>query len=636
MRQFATKQDCLNVEQEMSWADRDVPATTYGLLTRAREKYGASDALTFQMFSGDNAPAATYSWDNVHAQVTQTANLFRALGVGPDDTVAYVLPNCLETCFTFLAGTVAGIANPINPLLEAEQIASILNETGAKLVVTLRPFPRTDLAQKVAKALEGAPGVTTVLEVDFNPYLTFPKSWLLSIIRPKVTYPKHVAVKPFAASVAKHNITLDFEDVQQDRIAAFFHTGGTTGTPKVTQHRYSGMIYNGWLCELFMFNENDNVLCPLPLFHAIASYVVLIAVLASGAHVIFPTQQGYRGEGVVDNIWKLSERWKISFIFSVPTAISAMMQRPIDADMSTIKTAFSGSSPLPVELFKRFESATDVTIVEGYGMTEATCIVACNPIAGQKKIGSVGLPLPYTDIVIVEETDSGPKQVEPGAIGEICVSSPGVFLGSTYTDPEKSRELSFEGTHMRTGDLGRFDEDGYLWVTGRKKDLIIRGGHNIDLAFIEEALMSHPAVAFVGAVGQPDAYAGEVPCAYVELMADGKATPEELLDLCNTQLSERAARPKHIEILPELPKTAVGKVFKPDLRDAAIMRVYTQALSEADIPCTVTTVRADGKLGSVACVEGDRSQNHRVGAVLGQYAVRWEWYAESASTFIAD
>ena len=199
-------------------------------------------------------------------------------------------------------------------------------------------------------------------------------------------------------------------------------------------------------------------------------------------------------------------------------------------------------------------------------MTEATCLVSCNPTDGEKKIGSVGIGFPYTDIKIYKNTPDGAIEAGVDEIGEICVSNPGVFAGHTYTEADKNKDLFYHDKFLRTGDLGRFDSDGYLWITGRAKDLIIRGGHNIAPAEIEEALLGHEAVAFAGAIGQPDEHAGEVPCAYVELVAGASVTPDELMAFCKEHVHERAAMPKHMTIMDELPKTAVGKVFKPDLR----------------------------------------------------------------------
>jgi acyl-CoA synthetase (AMP-forming)/AMP-acid ligase II len=618
------------IEAEMPWEARDLPVTLYGLISRTTEKFPLNNAVSYQIFSGPKDKAETFNWTQLKDKTTQAANLFRSLDIGPKDVVAYILPNCNEAVLSLLGGGVAGIANPINPLLDEEQIGAILRETGAKVVVTLRAFPKTDVAEKTAAAVALAPNVKTVLEVDLLRYVTPPKSWIIPLIRPKTAQAPGVEYKNFNTELNEQNTTLDFEDVQQDRVAFYFHTGGTTGMPKVAQHLYSGTIYNGWVGAEILLDENDVMLCPLPLFHVMACQVMLLGALASGAHVVFPTPQGYRGEGVLDNIWKLSERWKVTFIVSVPTALAAMMQRAVDADISSVKTAFSGSAPLPVELFKRFEETTGVTIVEGYGMTEATCLVSGNPLDGEKKIGSIGIPFPYTDIKIIKSTDNGPIDAEVEEVGEICVSNPGVYVGHTYTEAEKNKDLYYNEKYLRTGDLGRVDEDGYLWITGRAKDLIIRGGHNIDPAEIEEALLGHPAVSFAGAIGQPDAHAGELPCAFVELVDGATVTPEELIAHCKTHVKERAAQPKHIKIMDELPKTAVGKIFKPDLRKDAITRIYNEALETNGLESRVVSVIDDKKRGLVAQLEANGVSDTAIQTILGGFIGKWE-HAETAT-----
>ena len=617
------------IEAEMPWEERDLPVTLYGLISRTTEKFPQNNAVSYQIFSGPKDKAETFNWTQLKDKTTQTANLFRSLDVGPKDVVAYILPNCNEAVLSLLGGGVAGIANPINPLLDEEQIGAILRETGAKVVVTLRAFPKTDVAEKTAAAVALAPNVKTVLEVDLLRYVSPPKSWIIPLIRPKMTQAPGVEYKNFNTELNKQNTTLDFEDVQEDRVAFYFHTGGTTGMPKVAQHLYSGTIYNGWVGAEILLDENDVMLCPLPLFHVMACQVMLLGALASGAHVVFPTPQGYRGEGVLDNIWKLTERWKVTFIVSVPTALAAMMQRAVDADISTVKTAFSGSAPLPVELFKRFEKTTGVTIVEGYGMTEATCLVSGNPVDGEKKIGSIGIPFPYTDIKIIKGTDNGLIDASVDEVGEICVSNPGVYVGHTYTEAEKNKDLYYNEKYLRTGDLGRVDEEGYLWITGRAKDLIIRGGHNIDPAAIEEALLGHPAVSFAGAIGQPDAHAGELPCAFVELIDGAAVTPEELIAHCKTHVKERAAQPKHIKIMDELPKTAVGKIFKPDLRKDAITRIYNEVLETNGLESRVVSVIDDKKRGLVAQIEANGVSDTAIQTILGGFIGKWE-HAEAA------
>ncbi|WP_121999713.1 acyl-CoA synthetase [Phaeobacter sp. NW0010-22] len=625
---FTGMEDRLKIESEMPWEDRDVPVTLYQMLSSTTKKFPTNSATSFQIFSGPTDKAETLNWQTLHDKTVQAANLFRSLGVGENDVVAYILPNCNETLISFLGGAVAGIVNPINPLLEPEQIASILRETKAKVVVTLKPFPKTDVAEKTAEAVRHAPGVNTVLEVDLNRYLTPPKSWIVPLIRPKLENKERVAhadYKSFTKELKKQPKTLQFADSTEDRVACYFHTGGTTGMPKVAQHKYSGMIYNGWLGHTLLYTEEDVIMCPLPLFHVFACHVIVMASVASGAHVVYPTPQGYRGEGVFDNFWKLIERWKVSFIITVPTAISAIMQRPVDADVSSVQRAFSGSAPLPVELYRRFEEATGVNIVEGYGLTEATCMVSGNPVDGEKKIGSIGIPFPYTDVKIVNVTPEGPVEAATDEVGEICISNPGIFPGNTYTEADKNKDLYHYEKFLRTGDLGRVDADGYVWITGRAKDLIIRGGHNIDPAEIEEALLGHEAVAFAGAIGQPDEHAGEVPCAFVELVGGASTTPEELMEYCKVHVHERAAQPKHMTILPELPKTAVGKVFKPELRKQAITRIYNAALDKAGVAARVETVIDDKKRGLVAQLAPNGSSDQDVSAVLGGFTRPWEW-----------
>ncbi len=598
---FGTIADKARWEQ-VPLADRWSARSVHEQLSQTADRHAASPALSFQIQSGPKDKAETLTWAELRDRVNQAANLFRSLGVQEGDAVAYLLPNCNEAAIALLAGCTAGVVNPLNPLLEPEQLGALLRETGARVLVTLAPFPRTDVAQKAAEAVALAPNVEHLLEVDLKRYLAPPASWIVPLIRPKAAATHHAKISDFNAELAQQPKTLSFsESLDPKRIGANFHTGGTTGMPKIAQHAHEGMLYNGWCSASMMFQPDDSILCPLPLFHVFAAYPIWMACVTSGAHMVLPTPAGYRGDGVFDNFWKLVDRWNATLMITVPTAAAALMQRKVDADVSTLKFALCGSAPLPQALFHRFEEATGVKILEGYGMTEATCLVSCNPRDGERKIGSVGLPFPYTDVRILHFNDAGEvsKDCGPDEVGEICVSNPGVLAGRTYTEAARNAGLYADGKWLRTGDLGRIDADGYLWITGRAKDLIIRGGHNIDPALIEEALSKHPAVAFVGAIGQPDAHSGEVPAAYVELAAGQTATIADLQAYADEHVPERAAHPKHIEILSELPKTAVGKVFKPDLRRMAIRRVYGEALEKAGIHADIEVVE-DKKLGLVA------------------------------------
>jgi len=326
----------------------------------------------------------------------------------------------------------------------------------------------------------------------------------------------------------------------------------------------------------------------------------------------------------------LIERWNATFVCTVPTAAAALLQRPVgDSDISSLDGAFCGSAPLPIELFKRFQEVTGVEIIEGYGLTEATCLVSCNPKEGKRKVGSVGIPLPHTKIKICSfnKSDQLDKILGIDEIGEICVANAGVNIGEVYKSEAANIGLFVEKDYLRTGDLGRLDGDGYLWITGRAKDIIIRSGENIDPNLIEEALAGHPAVALSGAIGQPDVKTGEMPCVYVELNENMSVGAEELINYCKDKIPHRIAWPKYVEIVDVLPKTAVGKIFKPELRKNAITRVYNLALSEAKLDQRVLRIREDKKLGLVAVLDANKSEidSMSIGKVLGGYVFPWEW-----------
>jgi fatty-acyl-CoA synthase len=629
MVEVATLADTRALEA-IAFEDRLEARSLYEQLCRTASAHGDRPAISFQLQAEPKERPTTLSWADLRDEVTRMANLLRRLGIGEGDTVAYILPNCIEAAVTLLAGATAGRVAPINPLLGPEVIADLLRETGARVVVTLAPFPKTDLAEKVARAVLLAGTVAHVVEVDLLRYLAGPKRWLVPLLRPKRETTHAASLHDYGrATAAERGDRLDFAEGAPDRFVACFHTGGTTGLPKIAQHRARGILYNGMLGKLYMFTEADVLICPLPMFHVFAAYPVFMSCLVSGAHFVMVTPQGYRGPGVFKNFWKLVERYRVTFMITVPTAVSVLMQRPVDGDVSSLRLAVSGSAPMPTELFRRFEASTGVRVLEGYGLTEATCLVSINPPHGERKIGSVGLPFAYCDVKIRDCDNEGRVLRECGTdeIGEICVRNPGTSPGETYTEPHRNRGLFTEDGYLRTGDLGRIDADGYIWITGRAKDIIIRGGHNIDPGMIEDAMMKHPAIAFVGAIGEPNAHAGEVPAIYVELCEGTSATTEELLDFARSHVPEAAAVPKHVEILPELPKTAVGKIFKPDLRRRAIARVFDEALEKAGLSVRVAEVIEDKKRGLVALLEPGEApvDEAAVAAALGAFVTPWEW-----------
>ena len=239
--------DKSRIENEMSWEDRDVPKTLFGLLNRAGQNFPNRSAVSFQLLSDPKSPAVTLNWKEFRSRSVQAANLFHSLGIGEKDVVGYLLPNSIETATVLVGGAIAGIVSPINPLLDVTQIAGILRDINAKVLVTLKSFPKTDIAQKAAAAAAMAPSVETILEVDLNRYLSFPKSWIVLLLRPKNSIRHAARVLDFNVEQEKQrDDDLDFDSADEDRFAACFHTGGTTGMPKIAQHKYSGIIFNGW------------------------------------------------------------------------------------------------------------------------------------------------------------------------------------------------------------------------------------------------------------------------------------------------------------------------------------------------------------------------------------------------------
>ena len=626
---MAVKEDIARHE-ETPLEDRYDLESTYQVLEEGAAKWPANTAVTFQLKGKPTDKAYDWTYAELLDITTRAANLFRSLGANETNSVALVLPNLPETLAAMFAAQTSGIVNPINPLLEPSQIASILRDSDAKIVVTLRGFPKTEIAQNVAEALKSTPAVDTLIEVDMRSYVSPPLSWLIPLIRPKVDTSHGKKILQWDEAIADQpgdKLTFTIPEGGRDRVAAYFHTGGTTGDPKLATHKIGGMLFIGHTVKEGVLTEGDVILCALPLFHCFGAYVMGLTCPMNGGRLILMTPAGFRGEGVIDNFWNLVERYKVNFFMSVPTALAALNQRKIDADVSSLTYTVCGSAPLPVELFKQFEQKTGIKILEGYGQTEATVVCSVNPPDGERKIGSVGFPLPYTRMKMLLIDDDGvcTGEAAEDEIGEICIIGPHVFPGYKDIPREKCFVKGPDGQEwLRSGDLGRVDPDGYFWITGRAKDLIIRGGHNIDPGMVEEVLTTHPKVALAAVIGQPDAYAGELPCAYLELNEGESVTAEELVAFAKENVPERAAQPVYAEVMDELPKTHVGKIFKPDLRRSAIRRVYGEALSKAGIKADIRCEN-DDKKGVIAIVTpADGANAEQVGAVLNNFAIAWK------------
>jgi len=291
------------------------------------------------------------------------------------------------------------------------------------------------------------------------------------------------------------------------------------------------------------------------------------------------------------------------------------------ADVSSLRYAICGAAPMPVEVIRSFESQTGIKILEGYGLTEGTTASSMNPAGGERRTGSIGLRYPYQPMTTIAVDADGKwlRECEVGEIGVVVINGPNVFPG--YLQDHHNEGIWPREGWFNTGDLARRDADGYFWLTGRAKDLIIRGGHNIDPEMIEAALHQHEAVALAAAVGGLDARVGEIPVAYVELKPGAEATPDQLMDHARAHITERAAIPAEINIVEQMPVTAVGKIFKPTLRYDAARKVLENALGEADIEATVT-VGSDPVHGSAAEVTlADADARRRAEEILGVYTV---------------
>jgi fatty-acyl-CoA synthase len=285
-----------------------------------------------------------------------------------------------------------------------------------------------------------------------------------------------------------------------------------------------------------------------------------------------------------------------------------------------------------VELFRRFERHSGMKILEGYGLTESTCASAVNPKDGERKVGSIGLRLPYQQmkIALLDPEGRYERDAAPGEIGAVCIQGPTIFKG--YVEEVHNRGIWIQEGWFNTGDLGRQDEDGYFWLTGRKKDLIIRGGHNIDPSTIEEPLYRLKGIKLAAAVGRPDPHAGEVPVAYVELSEQSSITPEKILDWVRAHIGEQAAIPKEIFIVDQIPLTAVGKIFKPALRWDAIRRVYARELAALGPLATAVEVAVgEDKIHGTSAVIHVRlavgtdplTLEKRVAEILARYTVHY-------------
>jgi fatty-acyl-CoA synthase len=358
----------------------------------------------------------------------------------------------------------------------------------------------------------------------------------------------------------------------QHAVACFYHTGGTTGAPKLVQHSRLNEAHVARSCALMHDLGPDSVMVNgFPLFHVAGAFVYGLSVLSAGGTLVVPGRLGMRNQVFMQGIWQQVERCNITVIGLVPTLLATLKSTPIDADISSLKWLLTGGSPLPTELAELIEAQTGLPVRNILGMTETAGAIAVEPVHGTRTPLSCGLCLPFSEVAVFGETDGEPdpeKLLQPGEAGIVAVRGPNVASG--YSDPSRNAGTFLEDGWLVSGDLGMTDDQGRLFITGRKKDVIIRGAHNIDPQMIEDALLAHPDVSTAAAVGMPDAYAGELPVAFVELRDASALTEPDLIEFLKTRIDDPLALPKRIGLVDTMPVTPIGKIFKPTLRAEAI------------------------------------------------------------------
>ncbi|MGE0578821.1 MAG: acyl-CoA synthetase [Reyranella sp.] len=595
-------------------ADRIRRRNVAEILRDAAASHGNRTAFRFLSGSGPGDPVRDVGYGEMMRRVTQAANLLHAHGIGPNDTVTLLLPGLPETFIALWAAEIGAVANPVNYFLDATQIAGIMKEAGARALIAAGASIFPDIWPKVEAIRKAMPDLV-VFRIGNDKTVT--------------------GAVDFEAACARQpdDRLLAPKSLDRDTVAALFHTGGTTGLPKLARHTHGALALMAWTnTAMFDLGPGTVLLNPLPQFHVGGSLFGGLAPIANGWTVVIPTPLGARNPNVVRDWWGIVERNRVGIAGAVPTTLAAIMNVPRDGhDLSSLRAFVTGGSTVPVELIRRIEREVGAPVIEGYGMTEVHCYSTMNPLHGERRTGSVGLRMPYTEIRIADVAPDGTIRGDCplGEIGHVLMRGPQVTPG--YLDPRHDRGATLADGWLDSGDLGRLDAEGYLWLTGRSKDLIIRGGHNIDPIVIEEALTRHPAVETAAAVGLPDTYAGELPMAFVQLRPDADASPEALREFCRREIPERAAVPVQVVQIPVMPVTGVGKIFKPALRLQAAQLAFEAALAPlgAEGVTATVTVRNDATHGTLAVVRIPASSSgsreaiaKRCGELLGGYQIR--------------
>ncbi len=511
----------------------------------------------------------TWRFAELEHRAIQVANLLRASGLGPTDVVAVVSPTVPGLFATMIGGLLAVRLFPINWMLDARALGDLMQRSQVKAVIALGPTPGFSIWENVCAA---------VASLETTPQL-------FSLHEPFSAPAAHDLLT--AASAHPGNqLAFARETAQRNSIACYVHSGGTTGHPKIVKITHGGMVFRQWAANNGLaFTRRDIVLSDTPLFHIGGLLVRGLVNTANGNTAIVPSVHGARDKTYIANYWRYIERFGITQVSGVPTTLSVLAKNPPTIEnISSLRPYFAtGSTAMAPAVQDRVTEVTGAQVLQSYGLTENTSHATLDPRDGEVRRRCSGIRVPYVKIRIVKMIEGGEvlRDCEVDENGMVLVGGPGVAGG--YLDPSQDKGAFLPDGFFVTGDLGSLDADGYLRISGRQKDLIIRSGHNIEPGLIEDALLQSPWVALAAAVGKPDAHAGELPIAYVQLHPGAQVSVEELMIYAAQHIPERPAVPKEIVVLDKLPLTSVGKPLKHILQLDAARRVFEEALRT--LPC---------------------------------------------------
>ncbi|MFC5606982.1 acyl-CoA synthetase [Variovorax soli] len=592
--------------------ERALPvASTYEIFRNSAHAFGDKTALSFLRSGKPEDAPIRWSYAQLLAGIHQTANLLHRLGVQPTDAVAVLLPGCLEYHLALWGGEAAAIVQPLNPLLTDEKLVSLMRTAGAKVLIAYGSDAESDMWSKAMRIRGEVPTLTHVLRVAPHD-------------EPQASADLPPGVLDFNEERSREpdDRLVSGRRIGPADIAAYFHTGGTTGAPKLARHSHGAQVFTAWACvQLQGMGPNDISINGYPLFHVAGVLPASLTLLSAGAEMVIPTPALMRNREVLANYWRLVQAYRATSASAVPTVLAALATVPLDgADISSVKYCRTGAAVLSPELAARFERLFGLHVHESLGMTEMAGISSVTPPGVNGPAGCVGFRLPYSQLRIVA-IDAGGKptqrEMPQGEPGMVMFKSPNLFSG--YLNEKDNEGAITEDGWLATGDLGFIDADERLNLSGRAKDLIIRSGHNIDPKTIEDALSAHPAVQICAAVGAPDAYAGELPVAYVSLLPGAAATESELMDFAARGVDEAPARPKSVVIMDKIPMTNIGKVYKPELRllaaQAVVQQLVNQVAARLALPAELAPRVSASEAQGIAVLVDDAALQSRAGSV---------------------